>query len=110
MVCTYNTALNSQPEQVGVALYVIKRSQYSSVSVDNNSDVIKVNSGAGLAWQGITYAPHDNVNLSGQPGHDGIGKIVSWTFKFAGGTNVRQTFDGLDQSLPRLLEPTLGQP
>jgi hypothetical protein len=110
MVCTYNTALNSQADQVGVALYVIKRSQYSSVLVDNNSDVIQASSGAGLAWQGITYAPHDNVNLSGQPGHDGIGKIVSWTFKFAGGTNVRQTFDGLDQSLPRLLEPTLGQP
>jgi hypothetical protein len=110
MVCTYNTALNSQTDQVGVALYVIKRSQYSSVAVDNNSDVVKINSSGGLAWQGVTYAPHDNVELAGQPGHDGIGKFVSWTFTFAGGTNVRQTFDGLDESLPRLLEPTLGQP
>jgi Flp pilus assembly protein TadG len=110
MTCTYNTALNSQLDQVGVALYVIKREQYSVVAVDDNSDVVKINSGAGLAWQGVTYAPHDNVILSGQPGHDGIGKLVSWTFKFAGGTNVRQTFDGLDQSLPRLIEPTLGQP
>ena len=111
MSCTYNTALNSQPEHVGVALYVIKRVQFNpSVPTDDNTDVIKINADASLTWSGVTYAPHDNVELSGQPGHNGIGQLVSWTFKFAGGTDVRQEYDGLDRSTPRLIEPTLGQP
>src|SRR6185437_2016860 len=74
--CTYNTSLESNPNNVGIAVYVIKRSQYSSVAADDNSNVIDITSGSGLAWDGITYAPHDNVVLSGQPGHDGVGQLV----------------------------------
>jgi hypothetical protein len=109
MNCLYNTALNNQLEQVGVAVYVIKRAQFMSVAVDNNTDIVKINAGASLTWKGVTYAPRDNVELSGQPGHNGIGQLVSWTFKFAGGTTVIQEFDGQDASTPRLIEPTLGQ-
>jgi hypothetical protein len=84
--CSYDTALNSQIDQVGVALYVIKRQQFlSGTAVDNNTDIVKINAGAALAWSGVTYAARDNIELSGQPGHNGIGQFASWTFKFAGG-------------------------
>jgi len=105
----YKTGLNSDISRTGVAIYVAKPSQMGVGTVDANTDVIKVQAGSGLAWRGVTYAPHDNVQIAGQPGHDGIGQFVSWTFKFAGGTNVKQTYDGPDVSLPRLVEPHLGQ-
>ena len=88
---------------------MIKRSQYAAVAADDNSDVIKVNAGGGLGWRGITYAPHDNVTLEGQPGHDGVGQLVSWTFKFAGGTKVTQTYEGPEDGTPFLIEPRTGQ-
>jgi Flp pilus assembly protein TadG len=105
----YNTALESNVNAVGIALYIVKRSQYSSVATDDSSYVINITSGSGLAWDGITYAPHDNVVLSGQPGHDGVGQLVAWTFTFSGGTNVKQTYVGPDLAIPYLIEPRLGQ-
>jgi hypothetical protein len=105
----YNTSLDADTRNVGMALYIIKRSQYSSVAVDDNTDVIKINAGAGLAWRGVTYAPHDNVTLSGQPGHAGVGQLVSWTFKFAGGVHVTQEYEGPEDGVPFLLEPRTGQ-
>jgi hypothetical protein len=80
------------------------------LGAQSNTSVIKITASAGMSWSGVTYAPRDNVNLAGQPTHDGIGQIVAWTVTFDGGTIIRQKFDGPDASLPRLLEPTLGQP
>lgn len=105
----YDSSLNADKNRVGIAIYVAKPAQYGDPTPDANTKVIQVTSGSGLAWSGVTYAPHDNIELAGQPGHDGIGQFVSWTFKFAGGTNVTQTYEGPDQSLPRLVEPHLGQ-
>jgi hypothetical protein len=105
----YNTAMDGNARNVGMALYIVKRSQYSSVAVDDNTDIIKINAGAGLAWRGVTYAPHDNVTLSGQPGHAGVGQLVSWTFKFAGGVHVTQEYEGPEDGVPFLLEPRTGQ-
>lgn len=108
--CTYTSALDADAKNVGMALYVVKRAQWlTGIAADNNSSVITVSAFSGLAWQGLTYAPHDNVKLAGQPGHDGIGQLVSWTFKFAGGTNVTQTYAGPENGLPYLIEPKLSQ-
>ncbi len=105
----YNSSLNSDNTRTGVAIYVARPDQYGVSGSDANTDVIKVNALAGLAWSGVTYAPRDNIQIAGQPDHDGIGQFVSWTFKFAGGTVVKQTYDGPDQSVPHLVEPHLGQ-
>jgi len=105
----YNTSLESDSRNVGVAIYVAKRSQYSTVAADDNTNVIKINAGAGLAWDGYTYAPHDNLALAGQPGHDAIGQFVSWTFTFSGGTTMKQVYVGPGDVIPYLLEPRLGQ-
>ncbi len=103
------TANNADNSKVGVTIYVAKPSQYGNNVADANTNVIKINSGGGLAWQGVTYAPHDNIQFAGQPNHDGIGQFVSWTFQFAGGTEVTQVYDGPDNSTPHLVEPHLGQ-
>lgn len=108
--CTYDSSLEVDARKVGMAIYVVKRAQWlTGIAADNNSSVISVSAFSGLAWNGLTYAPHDNVKLAGQPGHDGIGQLVSWTFKFAGGTNVTQTYAGPEDGLPYLIEPKLSQ-
>ncbi len=106
----YTSSLESDDRNMGMALYVIKRIQYNAgAAADDNSDVIKINAAGGLGWRGITYAPHDNVTLAGQPGHDGIGQLVSWTFKFAGNAKVIQTYEGPEDGTPFLIEPYTGQ-
>ncbi|HET7677868.1 MAG TPA: Tad domain-containing protein [Candidatus Limnocylindrales bacterium] len=105
----YQTSLEASNENVGMALYVIKREQYTTAAADDSSNVVVVNALGGLAWDGLSYAPHDNVTLAGRPGHDGVGQLVAWTFKFAGNVAVKQTYLGPDIAIPRLFEPTLGQ-
>lgn len=102
----YDSALegNASLNGVGLALYVLKPSQ-AGYSAPGGTDVIHVNSGAGLSWTGVTYAPNDNVQIAGQPQHDGIGQLISWTFTFNGGTNVTQTFNGPGDGFPYLIEP-----
>ena len=104
----YQTNEESDPATYGrgVALYVLKPSQYqTNPAVDANTTVIQANAGAAFAWDGVTYAPHDNVSVAGQPDHNGVGQLVSWTFTFNGGTSVTQTYKGPDEGYPILLEP-----
>jgi Putative Flp pilus-assembly TadE/G-like len=103
----YQGSLTTDNGNIGIALYVIKREQYKIALPDDSSRVVKVTAGAAFTWQGVTYAPHDNVTLAGQPGHDGFGQLVSWTLRFVGGSPVRQTFAGPESSTPRLFEPTI---
>lgn len=106
----YTSAYQTDPTQNGIALYVMRRDQTGqSVAADNNSNVLDITSNAALTWNGITYAPHDNVTLAGQPGHAGVGQLVSWTFTFNGGTDVTQTYAGPQTGIPILLEPRVGQ-
>ena len=104
---TYQAGLAGDDANIGVALYVIKRAQYQNAAADDNSEIITITSGAALTWHGVTYAPHDNVTLAGQPGHDGLGQLISWTLRFVGGAPVRQTYNGPETSIPRLFEPTI---
>lgn len=91
---------------VGIAIYVLKPTQ-AGITDSDGTDVIDVSSGSALAWNGITYAPNDNVKIAGQPNHDGVGQLVSWTFTFNGGTAVTQTFDGPGDGFPYLIEPCI---
>lgn len=103
------TAVNTDKTSVGIAVYVITPAQLGDPTADANTDLVKVNAGAALSWQGILYAPHDNVELSGQPLHDAIGQFIAWTVKLSGGTTIIQTYDGPGEGAPRLVEPRLGQ-
>ena len=103
------SAVNTDATPVGIAVYVITPAQMGDNTSDANTDMVKINAGAALSWQGVLYGPRDNIELSGQPLHDAIGQFVSWTFKLSGGTRVIQTYDGPGESAPRLVEPRLGQ-
>lgn len=106
---SYQAGQESNPQVygVGVALYVLKPTQYSASATDtDNTDVVKItSSGAGIAWSGVTYAARDNVTISGQPYHDGIGQLVSWTVTFTGGVPILQVYDGPGDGFPYLIEP-----
>jgi hypothetical protein len=103
------TANNLDKSTVGVAVYAVKPAQTGNSTSDASTNLIKVAAGAALAWQGILYAPRDNITLSGQPSHDDIGQFICWTVKIAGGTTINQTYDGPGEAAPRLVEPRLGQ-
>jgi Flp pilus assembly protein TadG len=102
----YQASQEGNPQQygVGIALYVLKPTQ-AGIAMGDGTEVIAVSSGAGLSWRGVTYAPNDNVQVAGQPNHDGFGQLISWTFTFNGGTVVTQTFDGPGDGYPYLIEP-----
>jgi Flp pilus assembly protein TadG len=104
------TASNSDNTRFGVAIYVAKPSQIGNTTVDANTSLIKVNAtNSALAWSGVTYAPHDNISLAGQPSHDAVGQLVSWTVKFDGGATIEQTYSGPEIGVPYLIEPHIGQ-
>lgn len=108
----YTNSYESDPTQTGMALYVMRRDQLGLIGIaaDDNTNVVKAGGGSSaLSWTGITYAPHDNVTLAGQPGHDGVGQLVSWTFTFNGGSNVTQTYTGPVSGDPMLIEPYVGE-
>lgn len=103
------TASNTDKTAVGLALYVITPAQMGNATSDANTNTIKIQAGAALAWQGVLYAPRDNIVLSGQPLHNAIGQFICWTVKIDGGATVYQTYDGPAEGAPRLVEPRLGQ-
>ncbi len=108
----YTNSYESDLTQTGIALYIMRRDQLGlmGIAADDNTNVVSAGGGsAALSWTGITYAPHDNVTLAGQPGHDGVGQLVSWTFTFNGGSNVTQTYSGPLSGIPMLIEPYVGQ-
>jgi len=108
---TYNSGLEGNPNNRGIAVYVPRRNQYQTgVAADDNSSVLNnIEAGAAMVWKGVIYAPHDNVTFAGQVGYDAVGQLVAWTVKFTGNTSVTQEYQGPEQGLPYLIEPKIGQ-
>ena len=99
----------SDPFERGMAAYVCKSAADCDSGGSPSTNIFNVTSGSGIDWLGLVYAPFDNVVLSGQPGHQNVGQLVSWTLQFTGGVEIQETFDGPDSGTPVLLEPRLGQ-
>lgn len=99
----------TDPFERGIAAYVCKSASSCDSGGGPATDIIQASSGSGFDWQGLVYAPFDNVKLAGQPTHKNIGQLVAWTVMFTGGVEITQTFDGPDSAAPALLEPRLGQ-
>jgi len=107
---TYNAGLEADTDNRGIAIYVPRRNQYSTVAPDDNSNILNnIQAGAAMVWKGVIYAPHDNVTFAGQVGYDAVGQLVAWTVKFTGGTAVTQQYLGPEQGVPYLIEPKIGQ-
>jgi len=99
----------TDPFERGIAAYVCRSAANCGSGGGPSTDILQMNSGAGIDYRGLIYAPFDNVKLAGQTEHDDIGQLVSWTVQFTGGSDINETFDGPDQATPVLLEPHLGQ-
>lgn len=94
----------------GLALYVCKSVADCGSGSTPSTNIFQMNStGTGVDYQGLVYAPLDNVKIAGQPTHKDIGQLVAWTVQFTGGVAIDQTYDGPDSGTPFLLEPTTGQ-
>ena len=99
----------SDPFERGIAAYVCKTAADCDTGGTPSTNIIQMNSGSGIDYRGLIYAPFDNVKVAGQPTHNDIGQLVSWTAQFTGGSTINQTYDGPDSATPVLLEPRLGQ-
>lgn len=99
------------PFERGMASYVCKSAGAANCGTGGSAstNIFQMNSSSGIDYQGLIYAPFDNVKLAGQPTHKDIGQLVAWTAQFTGGSVINQTFDGPDFGTPVLLEPRLGQ-
>ena len=102
-------AAPTDPFERGIATYVCKSAADCDSGGSASTNILQMNSGSGIDYRGLIYAPWDNVKLAGQPNHQDIGQLVCWTAQFTGGTEINQTFDGPDSGTPVLLEPHLGQ-
>ncbi len=99
----------SDPFERGIAAYVCKSAANCASGGGPSTNILQMNSSSGIDYQGLIYAPFDNVKIAGQPTHNDIGQLVSWTAQFTGGSEITQTYDGPDAATPVLLEPRLGQ-
>jgi hypothetical protein len=99
----------ADPFERGIVVYLCKSTASCGSGGSASTNILQMNSGSGIDYQGLIYAPWDNVKLAGQPTHNDVGQLVAWTAMFTGGTQINQKFDGPDNATPVLLEPRLGQ-
>ena len=105
---TYN-GVPADPFAKGMAMYVCKSTANCDSGGTASTNIIQLNSGSGLDYRGLVYAPYDNVKFAGQPTHKDIGQLVAWTVMFTGGTEIDQTYAGPDSGTPYLIEPNTSQ-
>ena len=105
---TYNGA-PADPYAKGMAMYVCKSAASCDSGGTASTNIVQLSSGSGLDYQGLVYAPYDNVKFAGQPTHKDIGQLVAWTVMFTGGVEIDQTYAGPDSGTPFLIEPNTSQ-
>jgi hypothetical protein len=90
------------PNEIGLTLIVEKDPVCVVAAFEPNpncsppkNNTLTLAGGPGLFLAGVQYAPTDNVVFGGSSSAEGfVGQIVSWTVKYAGGTDVRQFYPG----------------
>jgi hypothetical protein len=99
----------TSPFERGIAAYVCRSAANCGSGGSPSTNIFQINSGSGIDYRGLIYAPLDNVKIAGQPTHKDIGQIVAWTVMFTGGSEIDQTYDGPDSATPLLIEPRTNQ-
>jgi hypothetical protein len=63
----------------------------------------------GIAFQGVLYAPYDDVRMSGRNNFNTVGQVLAWTVKFNGGdAGIVLDYPYTDSDAPPyLLEPSV---
>jgi Flp pilus assembly protein TadG len=91
--------------ELGITFYM-----YGS-GLGNNSRMKLATASMGYLFNGVLYAPNDDVQLGGgKDGQTAAGQIVGWTIEYHGGTRILQNWygDPVDGQ-PFLIEPILGE-
>jgi len=61
-------------------------------------------------FNGVLYGPQDDIGLNGSPQQAAAGQIVAWTLTYGGGTNIYQSYNGVEvDGPPYLIEPYIGE-
>ncbi len=104
-------AAPANPFERGMAAYVCRSAASCGTggSAATTTNILVMNSGSGIDYRGLIYAPFDNVKLAGQPTHKDIGQIVSWTLFLTGSSQIDQYYDGPDSATATLIEPRTNQ-
>lgn len=64
---------------------------------DTQNQTLHMAGGGALYLAGVTYAPTDNIAVSGGSSGTGyIGQFISWTATYSGGTRVEQHYPGTE--------------
>jgi hypothetical protein len=109
----YNTTSNvvgnarcfTPGKDLGITFYM-----YGS-GLGNNSRMKLSTANMGYLFNGVLYAPNDDIQLGGgKDGQSAAGQIVGWTIEYHGGTRILQNWygDPVDGQ-PFLIEPVLGE-
>jgi hypothetical protein len=90
---------------LGITFYM-----YGS-GLGNNSRMKLATANMGYLFNGVLYAPKDDVQLGGgKDGQSAAGQIVGWTIEYHGGTRILQNWYGNPvDGQPFLIEPVLGE-
>jgi hypothetical protein len=92
-------------QEMGVTFYM-----YGS-GLGNNSRMKLATANMGYLFNGVLYAPNDDIQLGGgKDGQTAAGQLVGWTIEYHGGTRILQNWygDPVDGQ-PFLIEPILGE-
>lgn len=95
----------------GMAIYVVTPERACpSCTGKASSYVFDFSGSATASWNGMMYAPRDNVSLSGSSGQSAVGSIMAWTVSISGGGSIGGSFfrgGAADSTCFCLVEPTV---
>ena len=91
---------------VPIAIYIKPDATCPAVPVTTCSDssVFDMGSDSGLSVSGIIFGPTDNMKISGNGLHHGAGEIWAWTLEYKGNSQLDQTYAGVDEGWPLIVE------
>jgi hypothetical protein len=111
----YNTTNSSTRcfvpgQEMGITFYMYCPGN-TQCGLGNNSRMKLATANMGYLFNGVLYAPNDDIQLGGgKDGQTAAGQLVGWTIEYHGGTRILQNWygDPVDGQ-PFLIEPILGE-
>jgi hypothetical protein len=102
---TYDDGVVTKGSELGITFFM-----YGS-GLGTNSRMKLATASMGYLFNGVLYAPNDDVQLGGgKDGQSAAGQIVGWTIEYHGGTRILQNWYGdPTDGAPFLIEPVLGE-
>ena len=107
---TYDDSVVQKGQELGITFFMWCPAG-NTCGLGNNSRMKLATANMGYLFNGVLYAPNDDIQLGGgKDGQSAAGQIVGWTIEYHGGTRILQNWygDPIDGQ-PFLIEPVLGE-